>query len=86
MGDEVRVLLLHGLLHLAGFDHEQDKGQMAAREAELRSELGLQGGLIERVARTKMQIQGSFAPLRMTAFVVAGANVPPALLRGRMST
>lgn len=49
IGDEVRVLMLHGLLHLAGFDHEQDQGQMAAREAELRSELGLPGGLIERV-------------------------------------
>ncbi|HWG16857.1 MAG TPA: rRNA maturation RNase YbeY [Acidobacteriaceae bacterium] len=49
VGDEVRVLILHGLLHLAGLDHEQDKGQMAAREAELRSELGLSGGLIERM-------------------------------------
>lgn len=48
--DEVRVLMLHGLLHLAGFDHEQDAGQMAARERELRSELGLRGGLIERVS------------------------------------
>lgn len=53
LGEEVRVLILHGLLHLAGFDHEQDKGQMAAREAELRSELGLPGGLIERVAKKK---------------------------------
>jgi probable rRNA maturation factor len=50
LGDEVRVLMLHGLLHLAGLDHEQDEGQMAAREAELRSELGLPGGLIERVS------------------------------------
>ena len=53
LSDEVRVLVLHGLLHLAGFDHEQDKGQMAAREAELRRELGLPGGLIERVNRKK---------------------------------
>lgn len=51
LGDEVRVLILHGLLHLAGLDHEADEGQMAAREAELRSELGLPGGLIERVSR-----------------------------------
>jgi probable rRNA maturation factor len=47
--DEVRILLLHGLLHLAGEDHETDSGEMAAREAELRSELGLPVGLIERV-------------------------------------
>lgn len=47
--DEVRVLMLHGLLHLAGFDHEADAGQMAARELALRAELKLSTGLIERV-------------------------------------
>jgi len=47
--DEVRILLLHGLLHLAGEDHETDSGEMAEREAELRKELGLPVGLIERV-------------------------------------
>ncbi len=49
LNDEVRVLLLHGLLHLAGMDHEADKGEMAAREAELRAELRLPVGLIARV-------------------------------------
>jgi probable rRNA maturation factor len=49
--DEVRVLLLHGLLHLAGMDHEVDGGEMAAREAELRKALGLKSGLIARVER-----------------------------------
>ena len=53
LDDEVRVLVLHGLLHLAGLDHEQDEGQMAARERELRSELGLPGGLIERMSTRK---------------------------------
>jgi probable rRNA maturation factor len=47
--DEVRVLLLHGLLHLSGMDHEVDGGDMAAREAELRRVLGLKSGLIARV-------------------------------------
>ena len=47
--DEVRVLLLHGLLHLAGMDHEVDGGEMAEREAELRKELRLKRGLIARV-------------------------------------
>lgn len=46
--DEVRVLLLHGLLHLAGMDHEVDGGEMAAREAELRRQLRLKRGLIAR--------------------------------------
>lgn len=48
--DEVRVLLLHGLLHLAGFDHEVDAGEMAARELELRQKLKLPTSLIARVA------------------------------------
>ena len=46
--DEVRILLLHGLLHLSGLDHETDKGEMAAREATLRRELRLPNTLIER--------------------------------------
>jgi probable rRNA maturation factor len=48
--DEVRVLLLHGVLHLTGFDHEADAGEMAARETELRRELGLETSLIARVS------------------------------------
>jgi probable rRNA maturation factor len=48
--DEVRILLLHGLLHLSGLDHETDDGEMAAREAELRRELRLPVTLIERVS------------------------------------
>jgi probable rRNA maturation factor len=46
--DEVRVLLLHGLLHLKGMDHETDTGQMAAQEARLRVALRLPSGLISR--------------------------------------
>jgi probable rRNA maturation factor len=55
--DEVRVLLLHGILHLAGFDHEKDAGEMAAREAELRRELGVETGLIARVSRNATTIK-----------------------------
>jgi probable rRNA maturation factor len=51
--DEVRILLLHGLLHLSGMDHETDDGEMAAREAELRRELRLPTTLIERVHNPK---------------------------------
>lgn len=45
---EIKVLILHGLLHLAGFDHEADNGRMARRERLLRGRLGLPQGLIER--------------------------------------
>ena len=45
---EIKVLILHGLLHLAGFDHERDSGQMARREKLLRRRLRLPEGLIER--------------------------------------
>ncbi|MEO8737926.1 MAG: rRNA maturation RNase YbeY [Edaphobacter sp.] len=51
--DEVRILLLHGLLHLSGLDHEVDHGEMAAREGELRRELRLPTTLIERVSTVK---------------------------------
>ena len=48
--DEVRTLLLHGLLHLSGLDHERDAGQMARRERLLRERFGLPTGLIQRAS------------------------------------
>ncbi len=45
---EVRILMLHGLLHLLGMDHERDSGTMARAERRWRARLGLPGGLIER--------------------------------------
>ncbi len=39
--DEMRILILHGILHLMGYDHETDTGQMERREQRLRRELGL---------------------------------------------
>jgi len=47
--DEIKTLLLHGLLHLAGYDHETDNGEMAAEETRLRAKLRLPSSLIARV-------------------------------------
>lgn len=38
---EIKQLILHGLLHLCGYDHETDDGEMNARELELREKLGI---------------------------------------------
>jgi probable rRNA maturation factor len=46
---EVRLLMLHGVLHLLGMDHETDAGRMARAEKRWRAALKLPGGLIERV-------------------------------------
>lgn len=48
LAEELKILMLHGLLHLLGLDHETDSGQMARRERRLRTQLGLPAGLIER--------------------------------------
>ena len=46
--EEVKILALHGLLHLAGYDHERDNGEMARKEQGLRKSLGLPVSLTER--------------------------------------
>jgi probable rRNA maturation factor len=41
LASELRVLILHGMIHLAGYDHETDKGEMVQLERRLRRRLGL---------------------------------------------
>lgn len=38
---EIKQLILHGVLHLCGYDHETDSGEMNARELEIRDQLGI---------------------------------------------
>lgn len=59
---EIKILALHGILHLAGFDHERDNGEMARKEGKLRQKLGLPTALIERVTRDRAQ------PVRMRSW------------------
>lgn len=46
--DELRILMLHGVLHLMGMDHERDRGRMRRAEMRWRKAFGLPSGLIER--------------------------------------
>ena len=56
LAQELKVLILHGVLHLAGHDHEHDGGEMARKEARLRKQLKLGDGLIERAKGAKSQV------------------------------
>jgi len=47
--DEMRVLMLHGVLHLVGMDHERDRGEMRRVEQRWQRRLDLPAGLIDRV-------------------------------------
>jgi probable rRNA maturation factor len=46
--EEIEVLMLHGVLHLVGFDHEKDSGDMARTEQHWRTKFNLPQSLIER--------------------------------------
>jgi probable rRNA maturation factor len=48
LDEELRILMLHGVLHLSGMDHETDAGEMRRAEIRWRKKLGLPAGLIER--------------------------------------
>jgi probable rRNA maturation factor len=54
LADELKILVLHGMLHLAGYDHESDNGHMARLEDHLRARLKLPASLIDR-ARTETE-------------------------------
>jgi probable rRNA maturation factor len=59
VADEIRILMLHGVLHLTGMDHETDAGEMAEAEIRWRRRLDLPTGLIERANRPRLGRGGS---------------------------
>ena len=65
VADEIRILILHGILHLAGYDHENDHGEMAKEEIVLRKRLALPTGLIERGYKTKTPKKSARATLAL---------------------
>ena len=66
LGQEVQILVLHGILHLAGYDHADDQGEMAERERHLQQRLGLPTALIERTSsRTQRKRTGTSRPTRL---------------------
>jgi probable rRNA maturation factor len=76
--EEVKILTLHAMLHLAGYDHEHDDGEMAHTEERLRKSLGLPIGLIHR-----NQPNGAGRKARLTVIMtqpkaVGGSKSPSA--------
>jgi probable rRNA maturation factor len=61
VAEEIKILVLHGLLHLAGYDHERDGGAMARKERRLRKLFGLPTGLIERGEHTAHPLRAAGA-------------------------
>lgn len=89
--EEIKILALHGILHLAGYDHERDRGQMGRKEARLRRQLSLPVGLIGRNLEdlTETSLTAKYAkarrPQRHRVSKVAGrkARATPASTRRR---
>jgi probable rRNA maturation factor len=77
---ELKILVLHGVLHLAGHNHESDDGEMARKEQELRRELRLPDGLIERATSVALPTKSRSLP-----FGKLRVGMTPLKVRGRKS-
>jgi probable rRNA maturation factor len=64
VAEELKVLILHGVLHLAGYDHEADSGKMLRLEARLRRTLRLPGSLIQRAGQSGPRTSSRFPAAR----------------------
>lgn len=66
IAEELKILVLHGMLHLAGYDHESDNGRMARVEARLRARLKLPASLIDRT-QSRAKAPAAVAAKKITA-------------------
>ena len=82
--DELKILILHGMLHLAGYDHESDNGLMAAKEARLRAQLRLPASLIDRAHSHSSKKAGKATSRKPLAHISAAR--PSATSRRRSRT
>lgn len=82
LATEVKILILHGLLHLAGYDHEKDDGEMLARESALRTEFRLPVGLIERAHANAATAAAAARKPRAAPKKAAAARSATARMRG----
>jgi len=71
--EEIKILVLHGILHLRGYDHENDDGEMGRCERRLRARLRLPGGLIGRAVSRDGRNSGAAAS-RQGALVARGGR------------
>jgi probable rRNA maturation factor len=85
VAQEIRILTLHAVLHLAGYDHELDHGEMERKEAGLRKSLGLPVGLIER-SRRVIGRKGLSAKKKSNSSSRARATVVAGRAKGGMAS
>ena len=71
LAEELKILVLHGMLHLAGYDHEFDNGRMARAEARLRAQLKLPASLIDRT-----HSRGKSSQTKLTTAAAKSAKNP----------
>jgi len=83
VAEEIKILALHGILHLRGYDHEHDRGEMARHESRLRALLRLPVGLIERSAVNGDARKSRAAASRPAAAKPAASSQRPLAARAR---
>jgi probable rRNA maturation factor len=81
--DELKILILHGMLHLAGYDHESDNGLMAAKEARLRAQLKLPASLIDRTHSHGSKKAGKATSRKPSAHISAARTSATSRRRSR---